>query len=303
MERFTALETFVQVVDLGSYTAAARRLGISQSGASKAITRLEMDLGVRLLHRSTRKVNTTDAGERLYVEAKDALGRIDEALRTLRADTDQVRGKVRVAAPIGFARQHVVAALPRFLEQHPGIEVEIVMDDAVLDTAEARIDVCFRHGEPSRKISGSRRIGTARRLVVGSPDYFARHGSPTEPHELLAHQAVIGPKDRPSNVWWFNRGDEANRVELKGRVSVGSREGLRDALLAHVGVAVVSEWDVSTELSQGSLVAVLQEWTLPADEIWAVSSGGRLSSPAATAFIAFVESFMAYRKRVMADVP
>lgn len=298
MERFTALETFVQVVDLGSYTAAAKRLGISQSGASKAISRLELDLGVRLLHRSTRKVNTTDAGERLYAEAKDALGRIDEALRSLRAETDQVRGKVRVAAPLGFAKQHVVAALPRFLEQHPGIEVEMVMDDAVLDTAEARIDVCFRHGEPSRKISGSRRIGTARRLVVGSPVYFARHGAPVQPQDLLNHEAVIGPRDRPSNVWWFTRGEEASRVELKGRLSVGSREGLREALLAHVGVAVVSEWDVSAELSQGSLVAVLPEWSLPADEIWAVSSGGRLSAPAATAFIAFVESFMAGKRSI-----
>lgn len=194
--------------------------------------------------------------------------------------------------PLGFARQYVVSALPQFLEQHPGMEVEMVMDDALGDTAEARIDICFRHGEPTRKISGSRRIGTARRLVVGSPDYFARHGAPADPADLTAHQAVVGPRDRPSNVWWFNREDETRRVELKGRLSVGSREALRESLLAHAGVAVVSEWDVSAEISSGSLIAVLPEWTLPPDEIWAVASGGRLSGPAARAFIDFVESSM-----------
>jgi DNA-binding transcriptional LysR family regulator len=290
MERFTALETFVRVVDLGSYTAAARQLGISQSGASKAITRLEADLGVRLLHRSTRNVNTTDAGLRLHTEAKEALARIDDALRALREEAGSLTGKVRVAAPPGFARQYVVSALPQFLEQHPGMEVEMVMDDDIGDTAEARIDICFRHGEPHRKISGSRRIGTARRLVVGSPHYLARHGTPSDPADLAGHQAVVGPREKPSNVWWFTHADEVRRVELKGRLSVGSREALRESLLAHAGLAVVSEWDVAAELDAGALVAVLPEWSLPVDEIWAVASGGRLSGPAARAFINFVES-------------
>jgi DNA-binding transcriptional LysR family regulator len=290
MERFTALETFVRIVDAGSFTVAARQLGISQSGASKAMARLEQNLGVRLLHRSTRSLNTTDAGRRLHGEAKRALAQLDEALRAVRTEARELTGKLRVAAPPGFARQHVVSELPRFLDQHPGMEVEVVMDDALHDAAEARIDLCLRHGEPARKMPGSRRIGLARRLVVGSPDYFDRHGEPHTPEELSRHQAVMWSVDKASNTWSFHRDHDVQRVELKGRLRVDSREGMRDALLAQAGIAVVSEWDVASELANGSLRPALTGWSLPTDEIWAVPSGGRLISPAANSIISFIEA-------------
>ncbi|PTR27300.1 LysR family transcriptional regulator [Luteibacter sp. OK325] len=290
MERFTALETFVRIVDAGSFTAAARQLGISQSGASKAMARLEAELGVRLLHRSTRSMSTTDAGRRLHGHAKHALTQLEEALSAVRAEAQQLTGKLRVAAPPGFARQHVVSELPRFLDHNPGLEVEVVMDDALHDVAEARIDLCLRHGEPGRKIPGSRRIGLARRLVVGSPAYFARNNEPHTPDELAKHRVVIWSADKASNTWSFHRGHDVQHVELKGRLRVGSREGMRDALLAQAGIAVVSEWDVASELANGSLRPVLTGWSLPTDEIWAVPTGGRLVSPAVNSMMSFIEA-------------
>lgn len=290
MERFTALETFVRIVDAGSFTAAARQLGISQSGASKAIARLEAELGVRLLHRSTRSMSTTDVGRRLYGHARQALAQIEEALGTVRAEARQLTGKLRLAAPPGFARQHVVSELPRFLDQHPGLEVEVVMDDALHDMAEARIDLCLRHGDPGRKIPGSRRIGLARRLVVGSPAYFAHYTEPHTPDELATHRVVIWSADKASNTWSFHRGHDVQHVELKGRLRVDSREGMRDALLAEGGLAVVSEWDVASELANGLLRPVLTGWSLPTDEIWAVPTGGRLISPAVNSMMSFIEA-------------
>ncbi|HVI54527.1 MAG TPA: LysR family transcriptional regulator [Luteibacter sp.] len=289
MEQFAALETFVRIVDSGSFSAAARRLGMSQSGASKAMARLEADLGVRLLHRSTRSLSTTDAGRRLYEHAKSALAQLDMALGAARSEAKQLTGKIRIAAPVGFARQHVVSELPRFLDRHPGLEVEVVMDDAVIDRVEARIDLCLRHGEPVTKIPGSRRIGMARRLLVGSPEYFERHGEPESPRDISAHQVVTWSVDRDSNAWSFRQADAVHRVELKGRLRVDSREGMRDALLAQAGIAVVSEWDVAPELANGSLRPTLAGWKLPTDEIWAVPTGGRLVSPAASAIMSFIE--------------
>jgi DNA-binding transcriptional LysR family regulator len=289
MERFTALETFVRIVESGSFTAAARQLGISQSGASKAMARLETDLGVRLLRRSTRSMSTTDAGRHLYERAKAALEQIDNALSTARAGAKQLTGKVRIAAPVGFARQHVVSELPRFLDQHPGLEVDVVMDDAVIDPVEARIDLCLRHGEPAAKIPGSRRIGMARRLLVGSPQYFERHGEPSSPDEISAHQVVTWSADKDSNAWSFHRAHAVQRVQLKGRLRVDSREGMRDALLAQAGIAVVSEWDVAPELANGLLRPALEGWKLPTDEIWAVPTGGRLISPVVNSIMSFIE--------------
>ena len=289
MERFIALETFVQIVDSGSFSAAARYLGMSQSGASKAMARLEADLGVRLLHRSTRSMSTTDAGRRLYEHAKAALTQLDRALGAARSEAKHLTGKVRIAAPAGFARQHVVSELPGFLDQHPGLEVEVVMDDAIVDPVEARIDLCLRHGEPAAKTPGSRRIGMARRFLVGSPQYFQRHGEPGSPEEISAHQVVTWSPDTDANAWSFHSAHEVCRVELKGRLTVDSREGMRDALLAQAGIAVVSEWDIAPELASGLLRPALVGWSLPTDEIWAVPTGGRLISPAASSIMSFIE--------------
>jgi len=289
MDRFIALETFVRVVDLGSYTAAARQLGMSQSGASKAVTRLEAELGVRLLHRSTRQLNLTDVGERLHECAKGALALIDAAIEDARSRARSPGGRLRIAASEGFARRHVLAQLPRFLNEHPEVEVDVVVDD-VADAAEARIDICFRHSEPTRKISGSRRIGSARHIVVASPDYLDRHGTPQCPADLAGHQLVVWSADRAANTWHFDHGGDVIRMELRGRLRVDSREGMRDALLAGGGVAVVSEWDVAGELTSGDLVRLLSPWHLPPDEIWAVPSGGRLASPAVRHLIEFIET-------------
>jgi DNA-binding transcriptional LysR family regulator len=184
----------------------------------------------------------------------------------------------------------VVSELPHFLERHPGLEVEVVMDDTLHDAAESRIDLCLRHGEPGRKLPGSRRIGLARRLVVGSPEYFDRHGEPDTPEELATHQVVMWSADKGSNTWTFHRDHDVQRVELKGRLRVDSREGMRHALLAQAGVAVVSEWDVASELANGSLRPALTGWRLPTDDIWAVPSGGRLISPAVNSIMSFIEA-------------
>jgi DNA-binding transcriptional LysR family regulator len=290
MHRYFAMEAFVRVVDTGSFSAAARQMQIGQPAVSKAIAQLEDWLGVRLLLRSTRSLAPTEAGQNYYLRAKRALEEADEAVLAARGAGAGLTGKLRISASVCFGRLHIMRQLPRFLEKHPDLEMEMVLDDRPINLVEEGIDVAFRSGTLANSSLVARKLGQARRLVMATPSYFEKHGEPKIPSELMGHQTVVYTPDGGGTSWRFRQGAAETSIVVGGRLRVTAAEGLREAVFAHIGLAITSEWNFAPELAAGIVRPVLLDWELPKLELHAVFPTGRMASAKTREFVTFVES-------------
>lgn len=294
MDRLAAIEIYIRVVDTGSFSAAARHFDIGQPAVSKAVAQLEDWLGVKLLLRSTRALTPTEAGQSFYVRARRAVEEADEAVLAARGTAVGLTGKLRVSAAVCFARLHIVPRLPAFMEKHPGLDLELILDDRNIDLVEEGIDLALRMGELIDSNMTAKRIGEARRRVVATPAYFERHRAPKAPSDLLSHRAVIYSRDLGGGENWTFRKDTIDQsVKLEGRVAISATEGLRAAVLSGMGLAVASEWAFSPELRSGEVVSVLDDWMLPSVPLSALYPTGRMASSKARQFAAFVEECLA----------
>ena len=289
MNRLSAMDAFVRVVDAGSFTGAARQLRIGQPAVSKMIAQLEERVGVKLLLRTTQGLTATEAGENFYDHARRAVEEADEAESKARGAGAALSGRLRIGAAVSFARIHVVPRLARFMAMHPALEVEVFLDDRKVDLVEAGIEVALRMGDLPDSSLTARKIGRGPRVVVGSPDYFARMGEPTTPADLIDHQAVIYDQRGGGTVWSFTQGSAETAVTLKSRMRINAAEGVREAVFAGIGLAVASEWMFAPEIASGQVKQILTDWELPQLDLWAVFPTGRNASTKARAFAAFIE--------------
>ena len=294
MDRLSAIEIYIRVVDTGSFSAAARHFDVGQPAVSKAIAQLEEWLGVKLLLRSTRTLTPTEAGQNFYLRAKRAMEETDEAVQAARGTAAGLTGRLRVSAAVCFARLHIVPRVEEFLDSHPSLELELVLDDRNIDLVNEGIDVALRMGDLADSNMTARRIGVARRRVVGTPQYFAKYGIPQVPADLLAHRAIVYTRDlNGGENWVFRKSTAEMSVKLSGRMRISATEGLRAAVFSGAGFAVASEWAFSPELKSGQVIAALDDWELPAIPLSAVYPTGRLASAKARQFTAFVEECLA----------
>jgi DNA-binding transcriptional LysR family regulator len=292
MDRLAALEIFVRVVDTGSFSAVARHQRIGQPAVSKAVVQLEKWLGVSLLLRSTRNVVATEAGRIFYERAKRTIEEADEAVLAARGSGCGLSGKLRVSTSVCFGRLHVIPHLSAFLAEHPDLEIELVLDDRHVDLVNEGIDVALRMGPMPDSNMTARRIAEGRRVVVATPAYLQRHGTPASPGELSNHQAVIYSRGAGWASWTFRKAAEEVSVELQGRLKMTAAEGLREAVNCDMGFTIASEWNFWPELKSGKVVAILEDWELPRTNLSAVYPTGRLASTKARAFVSFVEQFI-----------
>jgi DNA-binding transcriptional LysR family regulator len=287
------MEIFARVVDAGSFSAAARQLGVGQPAVSKAVAQLEERLGVRLLLRSTRRLKLTDAGKTFYENAKRAIEHVNQAERSARGDAG-LSGTLRVSAAVCFARIHVLPRLPEFLAMHPEMNIDVLMDDRIVNLVEEGVDLALRAGDLTDPSLTARKIGEGRRRVVGTAAYFEAHGVPKTPGDLLTHEAVIlQRRGVTADQWIFRKGTVTAPTKTRGRVKMSSGEGLREAVLSNLGVAIVTDWLFTPELASGRVRSVLDDWALPSQDLWAVFPTGKLVSAKARAFVPFVERCMA----------
>jgi DNA-binding transcriptional LysR family regulator len=289
MDRLSAMEAFVRVIQTGSFSGAARQLRIGQPAVSKAIAQIEERLGVRLLLRTTHGLSPTESGQNYYEHAKRVIEEAEEADLAARGAGAALSGRLRLCAAVTFARLHVMPHLPAFLEQHPALDVDVVLDDRNVDLVEEGVDVALRMGSLTDSTLTARKIGQSRRLVIGTPSYFAERGEPGSPTDLVSHQAVIFDQRGGGATWTFRRGTAETAMTLKGRVRVTAAEGVREAVLSDLGLTVSSEWMFAPELRSGRVRAVLDDWSLPAIYLWAVFPTGRQASAKARAFATFIE--------------
>lgn len=290
MDRLAAMEAFVRVVDAGSFSGAARLLRVGQPAVSKTIAQLEERLGVRLLLRSTHGLTPTEAGRSFYERARRAIEEADEAENAARGAGATLSGRLRICAAVTFSRLHVLPRLPLFLEQHPQLDVDFVLDDRNIDLIEEGIDIALRMGNLADSNLIARKIAQSPRHVFATPAYLERMGVPHVPADLAGHQAVIYEQRGGGTEWSFHREGTTASVAMQGRIRVTAAEGVREGVFAGMGLAVASEWMFAPELASGAVKTVLDGWSLPPVDLWAVFPTGRQASAKARAFASFIES-------------
>lgn len=291
MDRLGAMETFVYVVETGSFSAAARRLNIGQPAVSKTIAQLESRLAVRLLLRSTRGLTPTEAGLAFFERAKRALEEADEADNAARGAAGGLTGNLRICAAVTFGRMHIVPHLGPFLEQNPALNIDLMLDDRNVNLVEEGVDIALRMGTLSDSGLTARKISECRRVVLGTPTYFKKFGEPTCPTDLSKHQAIVYTLGGHAN-WLFNKAGEEQSVTINGRIRISAAEGLRAAVLSHQGLTMASEWMFAPELASGAVREVMSEWILPNQDLWAVFPTGRMASAKARAFVEYVQGLL-----------
>lgn len=282
------MEVFVRVVETGSFSAAARALRIGQPAVSKLVAALETRLDVRLLIRSSRHVSPTEAGQAYYERAKRAIAEADEADTAAQGLGLGLEGRLRVCAPVTFARLHIAPKLGHFLAAHPKLRLDLVMDDRNVDLLSENIDVALRLGDLADSALTARKLGSAARVVVASPAYIAMHGRPKEPDDLRTHQAVVYAQGSGGEAWHFRKGPTEVSVSVPNRLTCTAAEGVREAVLAGIGIAIASEW-MMPEITSGAVETLVPDWSLTPADLWALYPAGRLPSAKARMFIAWFE--------------
>lgn len=289
MDLINAMRSFVRVYETGSFSAAAKDLGLGQPSISKAVAQLEERLGAQLFLRSTRGLTPTGAGQKFYEHATRTVDEAELALRAVRGESATLTGRLRVSGTITFMRQHIIPKLPIFVEQHPRLEIDLLLEDGNVGLIEEGIEVALRMGRLASSNLTARKIGQCRRVVVATPDYFARHGIPQQPEELVDHPSIIFSRGEGGEHVMFVKAGNSRKVVLRPRLRISALEGVRAAVLAGLGIAVASEWIFTEELNDGGIGEALTDWTMPPLDLWAVLPGGRQANHKARAFIAFVE--------------
>ena len=289
MDRLAAMEAFVRVVDAGSFSGAAKH---RPARHSKSVAQLEDRLGTRLLLRSTHHLTTTEAGGNFYERAKRAIAEADDAELAARGAAATLSGRLRVCGPVTFTRLYVMPALLTFLAEHPSLDIDVVLDDRDIDLIAAGIDVALLIGRLADSAVTARTIAQCQRRVLGTPGYFAARGVPQTPADLLPHQAIVYEQRDGGAAWAFRQGTSETAVTVSGRLRVSANEGIREGVLAGLGFAIASEWAFAPELKSGAVMSVLNDWSLPPVDLWAVFPTGRQASAKARAFANFVEDQM-----------
>ena len=287
MDRVGDLALFIRVLDLGSITAAARSLDLSVAVASQRLKRLERELGVRLLHRTTRRLHPTPEGAALALRGRVLVEELESLGTGLRETAQEVAGTLRVTASASFGRQYIAPLLPDFLAVHPRVRVSLDLDDRVVDLVGAGFDLAIRIGVLGDSSLVSRQLAVNQPLACASPDYLRRRGSPVAPADLASHDCLLltGRNGR-QDTWKFQGRDGMSiEVRVQGRFESNYGEALRDAALAGLGIALHSSWHVHQDLEQGRLVAVLPDYPVPASGIHAVMPDRRLVPPRVRAFV------------------
>ena len=258
VNRSGELEVFVRVIELGGFSAAARACGMTPSAVSKLVSRLEQRLGARLLNRSTRQLQLTAEGCGLYERGVRVLAALDEAERCAGVQ-DTPRGRVRINANVPFGHHFLLPLAPAFLARYPGITLDIVLTDAVVDILEQRTDVAVRAGPLKSSNLMARKLGQTRMVIVASPAYLARCGTPATPGELAAHNLLDANYARTNTGWPLRHDGGECIVPVLGNVQASDGEALRQLALAGVGLARLAAFQVRDDLAAGRLQPVLED--------------------------------------------
>ncbi|MHC5148115.1 LysR family transcriptional regulator [Stenotrophomonas sp. PS02301] len=261
MDRLDQLRCFLRVAELGSFTGAADSLGLPKASVSLAVQRLEAEVGVQLLHRTTRRVQLTADGAQFQTRAHDLLHDMDDLQGMFRVDTSQLKGRLRVDMSSGLARQLVIPQLPGFLAQHPGVEIELSGTDRRVDLIREGFDCVLRVGPLDDNTLVARPLGRLPIVNCASPAYLAARGIPVTLDDLAGHALVhyVGTLGQRSPGFEYHDGEGYRSLPMRGAVTVNSGDGYTAAALAGLGIIQVPRLGVRRALADGTLVEILPD--------------------------------------------
>lgn len=289
MDRIGDISLFLRVLDLGSISAAARSLDLSVAVASQRLKRLERELGVRLLHRTTRQLHATPEGAALAEQGRALVEDLEALTTGLRQAGTDVTGTLRVTTSASFGRLYISPLLPEFMARHPRIKLSINLNDQRLDLISSGFDLAIRIGALDDSSLVARKLADNRRVLCASPEYLRKHGTPRTPEDLANHECVllVGSAGR-QDVWRMNDRDGREiAVRVGGRIESNYGEVILDAVVAGLGIAMHSAWHACEDLRAGRLQTVLPDYPIATTGIYAVMPQRRLVPPRVRAFVDF----------------
>ena len=257
MDRFLELRSFTEVVDAGSFVAAAAQLGLSKAAVSRHVAELEARLGARLLHRTTRKLSLTNEGEVFYARSRELLAGLEEAEAELTSRSREAVGQLRVSAPVSFGIQHLAPVWGQFRQKHPKVALEVNLSDRVADLAEEGFDVAIRIARLPSSSLVSRQLAETRMVLCASPQYLKRAGKPVQPADLSAHAVVAYSYWSERDTWEFDGPEGRVAVRTSPWLRTNNGDVCRAAALQHQGIILQPSFIVGADLAAGKLVEVL----------------------------------------------
>ncbi|MGA7195916.1 MAG: LysR family transcriptional regulator [Roseiarcus sp.] len=283
-DRLLALRTFVRTAHAGSFSRAARDLGLSQPSISRILARLETEVGAKLLVRTTRAVALSEAGADYLARIEPLVSALEEADHAARG-TGELRGSLRIALSSSFGVREVIPRLPKFLERHPALRIDLGINDQRQDLVVEGVDVALRLGSLPDSSAVARKLAEAPRVLAASPAYLERRGRPRNPEDFASHAMIIGPGP---NAWTFTKNGQRISVRVEGQLTTAANEGAVAGAVAGLGITLTSFWGCRAEIERGDLIRIMEDWAMDPVEVHALFPPGRAASPAARAFIDYL---------------
>ncbi len=290
MDKFESMRAFTQVVISGGFAAAARVMGLSRSAVNKLVIGLESELGVQLLHRSTRVVSPTETGLAFYERCVEILASLEEAESSVMQLHGEPRGRLRVNAPMSFGTMHLAPALADFLVQYPDLQLQLTLNDRFIDPIEEGFDVTVRIAEPQQTASLIvHSLALTQRVLCAAPTYLENHGIPSHPDELNHHSCLHYGQIAVENQWILTGADGEYTVSVNGVLCSNNGEVLKDAAVRGLGITLLPRFIVGEELQQGRLQIVLPDYHSPELSIYVIYSVNRHLSTKVRLLVDFLQ--------------
>lgn len=290
MDHLSGVLVFVRAAEAGNFTKAARQLGMTPSGVSKAISRLEAQYRVRLLNRTSRSVTLTPEGIAFHQRCRQILADLEDAEQLLSRAGEVPNGVLRVTLPLSVGRLHLARVLPEFARRYPEVTIEASFNDRLVDLVEEGCDVAVRLGKPPDTRLVGRKLATGRLTTCASPAYLKRHGVPRHPEELSAHNCIrfVLPNSQRTQPWRFQQEGRRFGVSVGGNLTCDLAEALVEAALAGTALIQISSYVTAGPLQRGELKAVLTEYEVESPPLWVLYPQNRHLTPRVRAFVDFL---------------
>lgn len=299
MDRLESMSALVAVAKAGGFSAAAREAGIPLATISRRVADLEAALGVRLLHRSTRQVSLTEAGQTYFAACQRVLDDMKDAEEAVTGEYRTPKGDLSVTAPLGFGRLHLQPVALEFLATYPQINLRLQLVDRVVGLVEEHVDVALRIAELPDSSLFARTLGSVSMVVTASPEYLQRRGTPRHPSELVNHDCIAWSSAGPLNTWWFKVGSADQTFRLHTRLSTTSAESAIAAAQSGLGLAQTTCYQAEQGLRDGSLVLVLRGFECAPTPVSLVYASNRLLPLKLRAFVDFAVPRLSERLRLI----
>ena len=284
-----ALQTFMRIADGGSLSAAARATGRSLPAISRSLVQLEAELGVRLIHRTTRRIHLTDAGAQYLERCRRILAEVDEANASVSNLDRLLAGPITLTAPVLFGQLHIAPAVSEFLGLHPEVSVSLMLSDSLSNIVEEGIDLAVRIGRLADSGLVARKLGEVRRVACASPAYLKRHGTPRTPKDLANHSCLQFGALSPTPYWDFHEAGKPRQVRIQGNFSCNQGAPVIAAARDGLGIVFALSYQVQALVAKGELRVVLQAYEAPAFPVSVILPSGRLQPARVRALADFLQ--------------